>query len=267
MALASVLILSLLAVGSEGPEMASEADCLQQAEAALDAGLRARANAAESRRHFQKAAKLYQVLSDRGVSNEELYRNLGNAYWLAGDLPRAILAYRRGLRLAPGDAELLANLNHARSQVVYSEPVTFGRPPVDNQPAWLPTFNPHVRLGLTVLLASLGWTLVFRWWMLRGGSMLEIGVLLLAAAGVLTATLVAEDWRNRQDMYHPVVVVAEDGVLLRKGNGLTYPRRYDTPLHRGVEGRLIFAKGNWLQIELTGGEVGWVPRAYALVDS
>ena len=52
----------------------------------------------------------------------------------------------------------------------------------------------------------------------------------------------------------------------RKGDGLAFPPRYGAPLNRGVEARLLFERGDWLQIELSGGEVGWVPRAYALVD-
>jgi hypothetical protein len=58
----------------------------------------------------------------------------------------------------------------------------------------------------------------------------------------------------------PLVVVAEDGVLLRRGDGLAYPPRYDTPLPRGAEARLRRERGTWLQIELSGGEIGWVPR-------
>jgi hypothetical protein len=70
-----------------------------------------------------------------------------------------------------------------------------------------------------------------------------------------------------QEQQHPLVVIADDGVLLRKGNGLSYPPRYETPLNRGVEARLLVSRGDWLQIELEGGEIGWVPREYARVDN
>ena len=49
-------------------------------------------------------------------------------------------------------------------------------------------------------------------------------------------------------------------------HGLNYPPRSETPLNRGVEARLLFVRGDWLQIELSGGEIGWVPSEYALVD-
>jgi len=63
------------------------------------------------------------------------------------------------------------------------------------------------------------------------------------------------------------VVITADGVPLREGNGVAYPARYDAPLNRGVEARLLFVRGDWLQIELAGGEVGWVPGASTVSDA
>ena len=58
----------------------------------------------------------------------------------------------------------------------------------------------------------------------------------------------------------------EDGVLLRKGDGQTFPPRYETPVNRGVEARRLYERGGWVQIELSGGEVGWAPRGCLLID-
>ena len=38
------------------------------------------------------------------------------------------------------------------------------------------------------------------------------------------------------------------------------------PVNQGVEARLLFERDGWLQIELSGGEVGWVRAEYAVVD-
>lgn len=43
--------------------------------------------------------------------------NLGNCWFKLGDIARAILHYERGLRLAPGDPDLQANLDLANEQV------------------------------------------------------------------------------------------------------------------------------------------------------
>ena len=62
------------------------------------------------------------------------------------------------------------------------------------------------------------------------------------------------------------MVIARDGVLLRRGNGEVFPTRYETPVNRGVEGRLRFERGGWVQIELSGGEIGWVPGDSVSID-
>jgi hypothetical protein len=93
--------------------------------------------------------------------------------------------------------------------------------------------------------------------------MLLAGLLLLACATGVTALLVRQE-RWRQD--RPIVVIAADGVLLRRGDGSLFPPRYDTPLNRGVEAELLFRRGGWLQIELSGGEVGWVELGKAVVE-
>jgi hypothetical protein len=92
-------------------------------------------------------------------------------------------------------------------------------------------------------------------------------VLAFGLALVLAAGLAFKEWSARNESLHPLAVVVADGIPLRKGNGVLYPTRFESPLHRGVEARLLVARGNWLQIELAGGQVGWVPRAAVLLDT
>jgi tetratricopeptide (TPR) repeat protein len=216
--------------------------------------------------HFQIASECFEELRRRGVRNPDLYRNLGNASLLADDLPRALLSYRRGLRLAPTDPDLQAGLTEARGRVVYATTGGFGRPPDDYRPPWLP------RLGSAGLFAGAavcyvaGCLCATRWLMTRRGWPLVSGVIALLTAVTLTTLMVAAVRSEREEREHPLVVVAEDGVLLRKGDGLAYPSRYETPLNKGVEARRLYERGDWSQIELSGGEIGWVRRDWLLVD-
>jgi tetratricopeptide (TPR) repeat protein len=65
-------------------------------------------------RYGEAAARYEQILAD-GLASGNLYFNLGNAYFKAGDLGRAILNYERARRLMPADPDLIANLGYARS--------------------------------------------------------------------------------------------------------------------------------------------------------
>lgn len=258
------LLLSLLVAG-DGDSLSDEA--LQaEAEARFRAGLAAQEHDEKARLCFQECANLYETLRQRGADNAALDRNLGNAYLLGGDVPRAILAYRRGLSRAPSDRQLQEGLAFARTQVAYATSDALGHPPSEGRPPWLLRLPTSWYVTLALAAYSLGWLAAARWWMLRRGRALTIAVISFTAAVVLVTGLVAEEVRDHDLIERPVVVITEDGVLLRSGNGLRYPPRFETPLNRGVEARLLFTRGDWLQIELAGGEVGWVPREYALVD-
>src|SRR5207249_798462 len=159
-------------------------------EAAFEQGVKARGTPEETKL-FQLAAEHYEELRRRGVHNAALYQNQGNALLLAGDLPEAVLAYRRGLRLNPNDRQMRANLAYARDRVIYSSADNFAHPPVGWWPPWLPRLTPWLTFWMLAIFYSLTWA------------------------------------------------------------GLA---------------RLLQLRGAWLQIELTGGQVGWVARENALVD-
>jgi hypothetical protein len=239
-------------------------DVVRRAEEEFAEGVRLRSSAEKARPHFRAAATYYEELRRRGANNPLLNRNLGNAYLLAGDLPRAVVNYHRGLRLAPADPALRESLARAREMVAYPREGNFGRPPDDARPSWLPALSPRWLFAGALGLYVLACGCLTRWRMVRRGRILAVGVAALLGAGLLGAALLVE--QAGRETKRPLVVIAEDDVLLRKGNGLTYPPRYETSLHRGVEARLLFVRGGWLQIELAGGEVGWVPRSAGLVE-
>jgi hypothetical protein len=219
----------------------------------------------QARPHFRAAADLFDELRRRGASSPDLYRSLGNACLLADDLPHAVLAYRRGLRLAPDDADLQAGLEEARQRVSYPAGGGYARPAADRRPPWLPRGG-WWAFGGAALCYAAAWLCATRWWMTRRGRLLAAAAVALATAAALTAWLVVLAVDDRRDFDRPLVVVAEDGVVVRKGDGLAFPPCCETPLNKGVEARRLFQRGDWVQVELGGGEVGWVPRDAVLVD-
>jgi hypothetical protein len=261
----------LLAVAASVPPVATkdatDADVLRQAEESFAEGVRLREEPDKARPLFRKSADLFEELRRRGAANPALFRDAGNVCLLADDLPGAILAYRRGLRLAPNDPALQQLLASAREQVNYNQqPGNFARPPVSLRPPWLPRLPLGAGLLLAFAVYALGWLGLARWWMMRRGLWLWVGLALFGVAALLGVALAAEEVRERDQDARPLVVIADDGVLLRKGNGVGYPRRYEAPVNRGVEARLLYERDDWVQIELSGGETGWVPNAYVLID-
>lgn len=59
------------------------------------------ANTAYINGNFHSAAEVYEEILSRGVSSVKLYYNLANAYFKEDRIGKAILYYKRALRLAP----------------------------------------------------------------------------------------------------------------------------------------------------------------------
>jgi hypothetical protein len=252
------------AAGAQDP---SDGELLRKAEAAFGRGVAQRASPEKARPDFGEAARCYELLRRRGADNPDLYRNAGNAHLLAGELPEAILAYRRGLRCAPHDADLYESLKHARDQVHYG-PEPRARPTGSPWLTWLPRIDRGYFLLAAFLLYALACVSVTRSLMVpNGGGGLNRAVLLLALAVAAAGVWTFVTARAAHEGSSPLVVIARDGVALSRGNGRSYPPNEQLPeLHRGMEGRLLHRRGGWLQVEFPGGAVGWVPQAVAIVD-
>jgi Tetratricopeptide repeat. len=68
--------------------------------------------------NYIKAIKIYETLLSTKGQSADVYYNLGNCYYKAGDMAKAILNYERALLLNPGDGDIRSNLEIARSKTV-----------------------------------------------------------------------------------------------------------------------------------------------------
>jgi hypothetical protein len=263
---AFLMIAPLVSADIHSPPVMSSIEIAQRAEEEFHLGVEERADRDKALPHFRSAANDFEELRRRGANNPELYCNQGAACLLADDLPQAVLAYRRGLRLAPADSALRAGLEEARKRVNYATDGGFGRPPDDVRPPWLPRVGSEWFFVGAAVCYIAACFLLTRWLMTRRGRMLAAGVVAGIAATGLTTLVVLSVLSEIGQRERPLVVLAEDGVILRKGDGATYPPRYETPLNKGVEARRLFERDGWVQIELSGGEIGWAPRESLLID-
>lgn len=77
-------------------------------------------NAAYAAQDYNTAIGHYEAALRQGVASANLFFNLGNAYFKAGQLGKAILNYERAQWLAPRDADIAANLEFARAEAKIS---------------------------------------------------------------------------------------------------------------------------------------------------
>jgi len=251
----------------------NDSDVLRLAESAFQQGAQTGNDSAQARKFFAASARQFAQLHARGIANPDLYLNWGNAELLAERVPQAILAYRRGLRLAPGRPDLVENLSFARERVAHPPTASVHRADQDD---WLATLVPwlwwltgYYRLLLslvTLVLYTLACCAAISWFWRRSSLLPGRAALLLIVASVSGYFWYREEMHLQRDRDQPLMVISQE-TSCRLGNGQSYPPLATLPtLNPGMEARRLAQRGDWLQIQMAGGVIGWVPREVVLVD-
>lgn len=208
---------------------------------------------------FVGALEAYLSVLDQGFVSPDLYYNLGNAYFKTGDLGRSILNYERAARLRPGDSDIQANLDLARSLTV-DEIVPLPRFWVLSVLSWWVNLLPRFGLLLLSILAygicaaGLCVVILSRRPAYRslGGWFTLGGVLGIAFFGL---TLLARD---------RVLWGSEWGVILSEVVSVQSAPSNEANLtlflvHEGTKVRIDQTSETWYEVVLDDGKVGWVP--------
>lgn len=227
------------------------------------ADLLAQARSASAAGDHAAAAVCYDRLHEQGFANGLLFLNQGNAHFLAGHLPEAVLAYRRAERYLPNHPALRANLEEARRQVLDAPAAP--TPWLSELPFW-PSRATRVLLALALWV--LGWSLA------AGIPIRPSRTLSVCAAGALVLALAfaaSVSLAERNERLRPLAIVAVDGVILRQGNGTSYAAvtngELPVVLNRGVELHVLQERKNqWARVRLADGRTGWVPASQLLID-
>jgi hypothetical protein len=233
-----------------------------------------------ARGRFAKAAAAWRtIVTDGGVRNPDLERNIGNASMLAGDAPRAIAAFRRALSLDPGDSAASAGLAAAR-RAAGTEAYAPGAPSTlstgDPVGGWRGALRSVSRVAGGVLDGALA-VVPPPWWLWTaatlhvGGWTLAIArargvgrvrrwmpIAVLAAAVVAAAPLIATDVRRWRS---PEAVVVAAGVTARQGPAEMYDPSFKETLTPGLEVTIGEERGEWSMIRLHDGRYAWVRSA------
>lgn len=215
------------------------------------------------------AIDLYRTILEQGIDSADLEYDLGNAYAQAGQLPQAVVAYERALRLAPDDRDARANLEVVRrrlgvsvekappgketggqgggGQVVLADLVEPLVAPLSVQPfAWLAVVFEFVFFAALIGRRRSG-----------GGPrrrkmtiLAAVSLLLLLASGSVVAghAVVARD---------PRAVVMESVDLKEGPHSRFKPSGH---VGAGARVRILSTDAGWAQVLQEDGTSGWVPE-------
>ena len=83
----------------------------------IDNATKSEGDSAYMRNDYSSAIQIYEALLTKGAA-ADVYYNLGNSYYKAGNIAKAILNYERALLLEPGNSDIRANLDIARAKTM-----------------------------------------------------------------------------------------------------------------------------------------------------
>lgn len=209
---------------------------------------------------YNGAAKAYEQLVARGLSSSKLYYNLANAYFKEEQLSRAILFYRRSLRLDPGNADARYNLSVAEART---------KDKIERIPEFFLTeWFRNIRrtmgctawsiLSLVSLACGLGLALLYLLaqrltWRKIG----FYGAVAAAAIFVLTTGFAMGERHSMLDRSEAVVMSSSAAVK-------SAPDRSATDLfilHEGTSVRITDELDKWYEVTIADGKKGWVERS------
>lgn len=269
-----VFTLSLVMALTLYSQNSTTIDTLQAANDTMSAGSQAEFSAARQesnvtkaegdsaymRNDYASAIQIYKNLLKNGEA-AEVYYNLGNSYYKADDIAKAILNYERALLLQPGNADIRANLEIARSKTIDKViPV-----PEIFFVAWTKSLinslsvDAWAKLGVVffiLLLISL--YLFFFSKQIAGKKTGFIGGIVFLVLVVLSNVFAAQQKNELTD--RNAAIVLSPSVTVR-----STPSESGTSLFILHEGRKVEIKDNtmreWKEIRLEDGKVGWVPAS------
>ncbi|MDQ8209525.1 hypothetical protein QEH52_18515 [Coraliomargarita sp. SDUM461003] len=237
------LVLCLLTLSFTPRAEASEWDDAAQSFAQAQA---APAGSDASLADYKVAALKFENLAATHQHGGEAWRNAGNAWFQAGELGRAIVAYRSAQALRPFDAALAQSLAAARGSALNSVPDS--RNWLQKIPrSWLKI---TVLVGNTLFWLSLLYSLRHRH---RRAYLcnLALALALLSSAGYLSL-------RSLQAQSQGCIIV--DSLYAKKGPSYAYANAFNEALHDGLECSLIETRDGWHHIQLNDQRTCWVPQ-------
>jgi len=206
---------------------------------------------------FESAINKYEAVLDSGYESPELYYNLGNAYFKSHKLTMALVQYERALLLDPNDEEIKHNLAMARQYVVDE---------IDELPEllikkWYRTFITFLTIDQWAYISISTFILalvLFLIYLLTNTIHLRKLAFWLAIVFLLfaPATYVFSYHRKKNIYDHNYAIIFPPSVTI-KGS----PDNSGTDLfqlHEGTKVEIIDQLGEWREIRLSDGNVGWL---------
>lgn len=231
--------------------------CLVGSAYAQDAALK-EAEVAYTKEDYSKAIELYEGILKSNGESAAVYYNLGNAYYKAGKIAPAILNYERCLLMNPGDGDARFNLQMARQKTVDKiEPVgDFFLVKWVNAIEDMASADSWAKGGIVCFLLFIVCLVLF--FFSRFIHLKKIGFyagILLLVMVVICNIFAGNQTDEMQKRDHAIVFAAT--VTVKSSPDASGTDLF--VLHEGTNVTVKSTLGEWSEIVLADGNLGWLP--------
>ncbi|MCQ2226572.1 MAG: tetratricopeptide repeat protein [Bacteroidales bacterium] len=209
--------------------------------------------------NYSEAIETYESVLASGQTSATLYYNLGYAYYKSGMLGKAVLNFERAKRLSPNDADIAENLEQVYSltdQMQTIEPVFFVK-------WWRSLCN---------VMSSDGWAwlfvILFVLVLVGVGLFLFADAIALRKVGFYSAIVLfvigvaslAISIEKRSE-----IIDGNEAIIMASSTTLTTsPDKNGSEmavLHEGTHVDILSQLGEWIEVQLKDGNVGWLKKS------
>jgi tetratricopeptide (TPR) repeat protein len=218
------------------------------------------ANKAYASENYTNAIELYKQVLDQGFEASELYYNIGNAFYKLNQLPSAILYYEKARKLNPGSEDIDFNLkvvNNKISDKIEPLPELFYIRWI-NSVIRLFSFDEWAKISIVFFIISMFMIAVYYASKIliirKTGFYIAIVAFTFSVLVLLISISSYQQYISQHEaiVFSPTITVKSS------------PDEKSIDLfvvHEGTKVKIIDKIGQWLEIRIPNGSVGWLPSS------
>lgn len=216
------------------------------------------ATVAYNQGNYEKAISYYQEILEDGKHSAALYYNLANCHYKRNEIAPSIYYYEKALLLSPNDAEIKNNLVYAQNMTLDAitplPQTTLSK--FYKQLTGILSFDGWAYLGVVfVVLFVLAYILFYYFQYSTHKRIAFISSLTAIALAVISIFIAFMEYQDFKDD-EPAIIFAQEITVKAEPNDRS---EVAFVLHEGTKVNVLDAFDNWKKIELSDGQVGWLP--------
>jgi tetratricopeptide (TPR) repeat protein len=206
---------------------------------------------------YELAIAEYQAVIDSGFESAELYYNLGNAYYKSNKFTLALVNYERACLMDPDDEEILHNLEMARQLSVDK---------IEKLPEFLPKIWYRRFIGLlktdqwayiSMITFPVSLMLFLLYFFVRGVGLRKTAFWLASVIMIISLTTFIFSYNQKKLVYdNAYAIIISPSVTIKSSPDESGTELFQ--LHEGTKVEIIDQLGDWKEIKLSDGNVGWL---------